>query len=149
MSHPHVHRPKVGASSAPRQLRWWPLVAVTSVNYAWQVPYAVHQYGRRWDALTGLSIPLILTGVWFAIAMVATVRGLRGPGYLREPAAVVSVFRRVGPDRRRPCDGNRLGEDQGRPGAARGARPRQQVCDAITADPRFCGARRVNVDADG
>ncbi|WP_141823973.1 hypothetical protein [Humibacillus xanthopallidus] len=25
----------------------------------------------------------------------------------------------------------------------------QQVCDAITADPRFRGARRVNVDADG
>ena len=49
-----------------------------SVNYAWQVPCAVHQYGRRWDAMAGLSIPLILTGVWFAVAMVATVRGRWG-----------------------------------------------------------------------
>lgn len=48
------------------------------MNYAWQVSYAAHQYGRRWDAMPGLSIPLILTGVWFAIAMVTTVRGRRG-----------------------------------------------------------------------
>ena len=77
-SHPQVQQPKVPASSAARTLRWWPLVAVTSANYAWQVPYALHQYGRRWDALAALSIPLILTGVWFAVAMVATIRGRPG-----------------------------------------------------------------------
>jgi hypothetical protein len=38
----------------------------------------VHQYGRRWDALAALSVPLILTGVWFAVAMVATVRARPG-----------------------------------------------------------------------
>jgi hypothetical protein len=78
MSHPHVRHPRTSVSSCLRGIRWWPLVAVTAVNYLWQVPYAVHQYGRRWDALAGLSIPLILTGVWFAIAMVATVGGRRG-----------------------------------------------------------------------
>ena len=57
------------------KIRWWPLVAVTSANYLWQVPYAVHQYGHRWDALPGLSIALILTGIWFGLAVVATVRG--------------------------------------------------------------------------
>ena len=50
---------------------------MTSANYVWQIPYAVHQYGRRWNALTGLSIPLILTGIWFVVAIVATIRGRR------------------------------------------------------------------------
>ena len=61
----------------PRDLRGSPLVAVTSANYVWQIPYAVHQYGRRWNALTGLLIPLILTGIWFVAAIVATIRGRR------------------------------------------------------------------------
>ena len=78
MSRAHGHQPRVPSTSGRRTLRWWPLVALTSANYAWQVPYTVHQYGRRWDALAGLGIPLILTGVWFAIAMAATIRGRRG-----------------------------------------------------------------------
>ena len=60
-----------------RHLRWWPLVAVTTANYVWQVPYAVHHYRAQWAALPRFSIPLILTGIWFAIAVTAAARGRR------------------------------------------------------------------------
>lgn len=65
------------APNRPPRIRWWPLVAVTAADYVWQVPYAVHQYGEHWHDLAGLSIPLILTGVWFAVAVTGTVRGWR------------------------------------------------------------------------
>jgi uncharacterized membrane protein len=78
MSHLFPRRPRIAASTRRRGIRWWPLVAVTAADYLWQIPYALHQYGSRWDALAGLSIPLILTGIWFAIAVTATVRGRRG-----------------------------------------------------------------------
>lgn len=78
MSHLPLRRPGIPASTRRRGIRWWPLVAVTAADYLWQVPYALHQYGSGWDALAGRSIPLILTGLWFAIAVTATVRGRRG-----------------------------------------------------------------------
>lgn len=65
------------AGSATR-IRWWPLVVVTAADYLWQVPYAVHQYGEHWHDLSGLSVPLVLTGLWFAVAATGTVRGWRG-----------------------------------------------------------------------
>lgn len=71
----HVRR---GPSTRPREIRWWPLTTVTAADYLWQIPYAVHQYGRHWLDLAGLSIPLVLTGVWFAAALTGTVRGWRG-----------------------------------------------------------------------
>ncbi|QGF24328.1 hypothetical protein [Raineyella fluvialis] len=48
---------------------------MTTGNYLWQIPYALHQYGARWGVLAGLSIPLILTGIWFGVAIVATLQG--------------------------------------------------------------------------
>lgn len=77
MTMPRDSQPMPPAASRPLR-RWWPLVVVTAANYLWQIPYAVHQYGHRWDALTGLSIPLIITGLWFAVAALATVGGRRG-----------------------------------------------------------------------
>ncbi|WP_327539559.1 hypothetical protein [Jatrophihabitans sp.] len=64
--------------SRSRRLPWWPLIAVTTADYLWQIPYAVHQYGRQWDSLAGLSTPLIITGLWFTVAVLATVGGRRG-----------------------------------------------------------------------
>jgi hypothetical protein len=53
------------------------LVVVTTVNYLWQVPYAVHHYGHRWESLPRLSIPLVLTAAWFAAGVVGVRRGSR------------------------------------------------------------------------
>ena len=78
MSESSVLGPSIPAGRRQRGIRWWPLVVVTAANYLWQIPYAVGQYGRRFNALVGLSIPLILTGVWFAVAVTAAVRGWRG-----------------------------------------------------------------------
>ena len=78
MSHPRIQPLVKQPTPRQRRIRWWPLIAVTTANYLWQVPYAVHQYRHRWDAMAGLSIPLIVTGVWFAVAAVATVGGRRG-----------------------------------------------------------------------
>lgn len=65
------------SAATTAKIRWWPLVGITGANYLWQVPYAVHQYGDRWLALAGLSIPLLLTGLWFAVAVAGAVRGWR------------------------------------------------------------------------
>ena len=65
-------------ASQPLGVSIWPLVLLTGVNYLWQIPYAVHHYGHRWESLPGLSVPLILTGVWFGAAVVAVCRGSRG-----------------------------------------------------------------------
>ncbi len=46
-----------------------PLIWATGANYAWQVPYAVHQYGWHWVTLPGLSLALLATGVWFIVAV--------------------------------------------------------------------------------
>ncbi len=54
------------------------LTAVTLTNYAWQVPYAVHQYGLRWIGLPRLSMLLIITLAWFAAAIVLFTRNRRG-----------------------------------------------------------------------
>jgi hypothetical protein len=65
-------------ASRPLPVPVWPLVLITVVNYLWQIPYAVHHYGHRWESLPKLSIPLLLTGVWFGAAIVAMRRGSRG-----------------------------------------------------------------------
>ena len=98
MSESSVLRPSIPAGRRQRGIRWWPLVVVTAANYLWQIPYAVGQYGRRWDALVGLSIPLILTGVWFAVAVTAAVlQGFAGRSEVR-----ASVGRRRSSSRRSP-----------------------------------------------
>ena len=51
-----------------RQPRLGVLIAATTANYLWQVPYAVHQYGWTWTALPQLSAGLLLSGAWFAVA---------------------------------------------------------------------------------
>jgi len=54
------------------------LTTVTLANYAWQVPYAVHQYGRSWIGLPRLSMLVIITLAWFAAAIVLFTRRRRG-----------------------------------------------------------------------
>jgi hypothetical protein len=73
----HVPRPAGGVASAA-----WALAAVTVANYAWLVPYYVHFYGSRGWAPSGLYLPLVLTGCWFALGFVRYIRGMRG-GVLR------------------------------------------------------------------
>ncbi len=57
----------------------WHLVAlfvVTVANYVWQVPYYLHFYGQFGKAPAGLTVPLLLTFVWFLLgtALVSTRR---------------------------------------------------------------------------
>lgn len=66
------------AMPTDRRRRLVPLVIATAVNYLWQFPYAVHQYGSRWTGLPGLSAALVATGVWFAWAVRGFVAGRRG-----------------------------------------------------------------------
>lgn len=59
----------------------WPLVAlvmVTVANYAWQVPYYLHFYGQFGNSPGGLTIPLLLTFLWFVIATALLVTRRRG-----------------------------------------------------------------------
>lgn len=59
----------------------WPLVAlvvVTVANYLWQVPYYLHFYGQFGTSPGGLTIPLLLTFVWFLVATVLLVARRRG-----------------------------------------------------------------------
>ena len=59
----------------------WPvlaLVLVTVANYVWQVPYYEHFYGRFGRSPGGLTVPLVLTFVWFLVATVLLVTRRRG-----------------------------------------------------------------------
>lgn len=61
-------RPAAGRrGGAPRRLG--PLIAVTVLNYAWQLPYGLHQYGWGWTAFPRLTIFLILTLIWFLVGV--------------------------------------------------------------------------------
>lgn len=51
------------------------LTIVTLANYVWQIPYAIHQYGRSWTGLPRLSGLLILTLGWFLVAVWGLMRG--------------------------------------------------------------------------
>ncbi len=54
------------------------LVIVTVANYAWQVPYFIHFYGKTGHAPGGLTVPLVLTFVWFAVGVALLVSRRRG-----------------------------------------------------------------------
>lgn len=57
------------------------LVALTVAivtNYVWQLPYAIHQYGRAWVGLPRLSGLLIVSLVWFLVGVMRYARGRRG-----------------------------------------------------------------------
>ena len=63
---------------------WWApwqviaLVVVTVANYVWQVPYYLHFYGRFGITPGGLTVPLLLTFLWFLVATVLLVTRRRG-----------------------------------------------------------------------
>jgi hypothetical protein len=54
------------------------LVAVTVANYVWQVPYYLHFYGRFGKSPGGLTVPLLLTFVWFVVGTALLVTRRRG-----------------------------------------------------------------------
>lgn len=54
------------------------LVALTVANYVWQVPYYLHFYGRFGRSPGGLTVPLLLTFVWFLVGTVLLVNRRRG-----------------------------------------------------------------------
>ena len=59
----------------------WPVLALTGVtiaNYVWQVPYYQHFYGRHGHAPSGLSIPLVLTLLWFLVGTWLLITRRRG-----------------------------------------------------------------------
>jgi hypothetical protein len=58
----------VRETASARRVRLGPLAAATALNFLWQVPYAVHQYGVAWLRLSVWSLGLVLAGVWFAVA---------------------------------------------------------------------------------
>lgn len=73
----------MGTVVTTRTARWgglpvWPLIWATAANYVWQVPYALHQYGWSGLRLAGLSLPLLVTGAWFGLAVRRHARSLRG-----------------------------------------------------------------------
>ncbi|EWT02621.1 hypothetical protein N865_02535 [Intrasporangium oryzae NRRL B-24470] len=63
---------------------WWApwqlmaLVAVTVANYVWQVPYYLHFYARFGKSPGGLTVPLLLTFVWFGVGAALLVTRRRG-----------------------------------------------------------------------
>jgi hypothetical protein len=71
-------------SSASHENSWWApwpvlaLAAVTVANYVWQVPYYLHFYGRHGVTPGGLSVPLVLTFLWFVAGMWLLVTRRRG-----------------------------------------------------------------------
>lgn len=75
-------RPPRGKKDSTRS--WWmpwpvgALVAVTVANYVWQVPYYLHFYRRLGTGPGGLTVPLLLTFLWFLIATVLLVTRRRG-----------------------------------------------------------------------
>ncbi len=54
------------------------LVVLTVANYVWQVPYYLHFYGRFGKPPGGLTVPLLLTFVWFLVGTVLLVTRRRG-----------------------------------------------------------------------
>ena len=72
------------AASTDVDSSWWApwqviaLVVVTVANYVWQVPYYLHLYGRFGIPPGGLTVPLLLTFLWFLVATVLLVT--RRPG---------------------------------------------------------------------
>jgi len=51
---------------------------VTVANYVWQVPYYLHFYGRFGKSPGGLTVPLLLTFVWFLVGTALLVTRRRG-----------------------------------------------------------------------
>lgn len=73
--------PRGRKGSAPSWWMPWPVVAlvvVTVANYVWQVPYYLHFYGRFGTSPGGLTVPLLLTFLWFLLATVLLVTRRRG-----------------------------------------------------------------------
>lgn len=71
------------AADSRRSTWWapWPLlvlVVVTVANYVWQVPYYWHFYGQYGHAPGGLTVPLVLTFVWFLVGTALLVTRRRG-----------------------------------------------------------------------
>lgn len=54
------------------------LIVVTVANYVWQVPYYLHFYGRYGTSPAGLTIPLLLTFLWFLTATALLLTRRRG-----------------------------------------------------------------------
>ncbi|MEO6702915.1 MAG: hypothetical protein ABI140_18810 [Jatrophihabitantaceae bacterium] len=54
-----------------------PLVVLTVADYAWQVPYLVHQYGPDWPARLSLSVPLVVACGWFGYGIWLQLTGSR------------------------------------------------------------------------
>jgi hypothetical protein len=71
------------AAGTHKNIWWtpWPvlaLIGVTVANYVWQVPYYQHFYGQHGHAPGGLSIPLVLTFLWFVAGTWLLVTRRRG-----------------------------------------------------------------------
>ena len=75
-------RPQEGTANGGSS--WWmpwpvvALVVVTVANYVWQVPYYLHFYGRFGTGPGGLTVPLLLTFLWFLVATFLLVTRRRG-----------------------------------------------------------------------
>lgn len=73
----------------------WPVVAlivVTVANYVWQVPYYEHFYGRFGRAPAGLTVPLVLTFVWFLLGAALLITRRRGGRIVLASFLVVEVL---------------------------------------------------------
>lgn len=76
--------PETGDNPGPHGSRWWMpwpvqvLAVVTVANYVWQLPYYQHFYGRFGRAPAGLTVPLVLTFVWFVVGTALLVTRRRG-----------------------------------------------------------------------
>ena len=89
-------RPPEGDQPASSS-RWMPwqlkvLVVLTVANYAWQVPYYLHFYGRFGKSPGGLTVPLLLTFVWFLVGTVLLVNRRRGGVPVMAPFLVVEAL---------------------------------------------------------
>jgi hypothetical protein len=60
-----------------RPASWWPLVVVTTTNYAAQVPYFIHNDYAASHPLPSLRSVVLLgaTLAWFAVGMIGLTRG--------------------------------------------------------------------------
>ena len=86
------------APASHRAQLWAPwqlvtLVVVTTANYVWQVPYFLHFYGQIGKAPGGLTVPLLLTFVWFMVGTVMIVtRRRRGVAVIASFLVIEALF---------------------------------------------------------
>jgi hypothetical protein len=80
-THSHSEKHRVPGAPTGGTKLWLPwqlvvLFVVTVANYVGQVPYYLHFYGQFGKAPAGLTVPLLLTLVWFLLgtALLATRR---------------------------------------------------------------------------